>query len=423
MGMMYANNFTSTLVPEISADASPNDIGVPLDTVSCFVISTDYSLDDPSSFKLVDVGEVGELVVGGYQNAVGYLNRSEQTAAVFIDSPFGKVYRTGDLAKLREDGNLECLGRMSDGQVKLRGQRIELGEVEHAVLRTPGCHGAVAEVINNILVVFCAMDSTGDRGSQREGITHKCSEWLPAFMVPGDIVVMDQFLRLPSGKVDRKALKANYEQTAFVNGDPASADTNHALSGLIAECISDTLGLEVGPRTPLASAGLDSLGAIRLASRLRKEDIHASAVQVLKGRTINDLCLVISEERPADFSLDGQSRPELDSVDAVTESSSLLQEFRDSIISILPCTPLQSSMLFESSQNPAAYCNAIELSFPSRHVAQHIADTFNTLVNATEVLRTGFIHHNEVPTGDIPIIAKRSSYAGFKVRSDVPTIG
>lgn len=390
---VYANLPISTLVPAISADASPNDIGVPLDTASCFVISTDYNPDDPSSFKLVDVGEVGELVVGGYQNAVGYLNRPEQTAAVFIDSPFGKVYRTGDLAKLRQDGNLECLGRMSDGQVKLRGQRIELGEVEHAVLRTPGCHGAVAEVINNILVVFCAMDTTGDAGSQRKRITHKCSEWLPAFMVPGDIVVMDQFLRLPSGKVDRKAMKANYEKSAMVNGGSHPAASDHALSSLIVDCISDTLSLEVGPRTPLASAGLDSLGAIRLASRLRKADISVSAVEVLKAKTVNDLCVVLSEERPVDVGLNGQLGPEL-SVDVVTESSPLLRESQDSIISVLPCTPLQSSMLFETSRNPTAYCNAIELSFASRHSAQCISDTLNTLVNATEVLRAGFIHHD-----------------------------
>ena len=384
----------STLVPAISADASPNDIGVPLNTVSCFVISTDYNPDDPSSFKLVDVGEVGELVVGGYQNASGYLNRPEQTASVFIDSPFGKVYRTGDLAKLRADGNLECLGRMSDGQVKLRGQRIELGEVEHAVLRTPGCHGAVAEVINNILVVFCAMDPTGDRGSQKEGITRKCSEWLPAFMVPGDIVVMDQFLRLPSGKVDRKAMKATYEKTAMINGGSAPADSDHALSGLAVGCISDTLGLEVGPRTQLASAGLDSLGAIRLASRLRKENIRVSAVEVLKAKTVNDLCRVLSEEQPVNVSLVSQSGPELDSVDAVTESSSLLREFQNSIIFMLPCTPLQSSMLFETTRNPAAYCNAIELSFSPHHALQHILDSFNALVNTTDILRTGFLHHD-----------------------------
>ena len=392
---VYANMPTSTLVTAISADASPNDIGVPLDTASCFVISTDYNPDDPSSFKLVNVGEVGELVVGGHQNAVGYLNRPEQTAAVFIDSPFGKVYRTGDLAKLREDGNLECLGRMSDGQVKLRGQRIELGEVEHAVLRTPGCHGAVAEVINNILVVFCAMDSAADEGSQREEIMQKCSEWLPAFMVPGDIVVIDQFLRLPSGKVDRKAMKANYEKSAMVNGGSHPAASDHALSTLVVDCISDTLGLEVGPRTLLASAGLDSLGAIRLSSRLRKADIRVSAVEVLKAKTVNALCVALSEERPVDVGLDGQSETELESIDTVAQNSPLSRELRDAVISVLLCTPLQSSMLFETSRNPTAYCNAMELSFASRHSAQHISDTFNTLVNATEVLRTGFIHHDK----------------------------
>ncbi|MBE3044496.1 non-ribosomal peptide synthetase, partial [Candidatus Bathyarchaeota archaeon] len=330
---------SSTIIPAKAADSSVNDIGVPLDTVSCFVIPTDYSSEDPSSFRLLEAGDVGELAVGGHQNAIGYLNRPDQTAGAFINTPFGPMYRTGDLARLRENGSLECLGRMSEGQVKLRGQRIELGEVEHAVLRTPGCHSAVAAVINRILVVFCAVDSIRDEKVLAESIAQKCSEWLPAFMVPGDIVVMDRFPRLPSGKVDRNLMKANYERPALVNGDPRPAEGSHGLPGLVGRCISETLGMEVGERTVLASAGLDSLGAIRLASRLRKEGIQVSALQVLKAKTIHDLCQGISEVRPCDFGLDGQSELAPEYVETVLDSFPLLRELHKDVVSVLPCTP------------------------------------------------------------------------------------
>ncbi|KAJ4288776.1 hypothetical protein N0V88_007312 [Collariella sp. IMI 366227] len=154
----------------------------------------------------VDACELTPSVAG---LADGYLNRPEQTAAAFIDTRYGRLYRTGDKAKMLLDGTLECLGRIGDGQVKLRGQRMELGEVEHAALRTPGCHSAVAAVVDSTLVLFCAVDGTGEMA---DVVLESCRQWLPGFMLPGDIVVVDSFPRLASGKVDRKRLVAEYRK-------------------------------------------------------------------------------------------------------------------------------------------------------------------------------------------------------------------
>ena len=100
---------------------SANNIGVPLETVSAFVIRPpDASVGD---VEILAVGEEGELAVGGTQLADGYLNRPEQTTAAFVEHPtYGRLYRTGDRARLLPSGKLECLGRISSGQVKLRGQ-------------------------------------------------------------------------------------------------------------------------------------------------------------------------------------------------------------------------------------------------------------------------------------------------------------
>lgn len=110
-----------TLQPNFTTDMAVNNIGVPLDTVSAFVLR--LSDTDSGLLEVVPVGEEGELAVGGYQLADGYLNRPEQTSAAFVHhDQYGTLYRTGDRARMREDGSLECLGRISGGQVKLRGQ-------------------------------------------------------------------------------------------------------------------------------------------------------------------------------------------------------------------------------------------------------------------------------------------------------------
>ncbi len=194
----------STLWPSFESSSTVNTVGAPLDTVSAYIISTaDESAElGRSGPTVLPIGEAGELAVGGYQLANGYINRPEQTAAAFIDTQYGRLYRTGDRARIRPDGVLECLGRTSDGQVKLRGQRIELGEIEQAVLRTDGCHGAVTSVVAGVLVAFCTAD---DFTGLEEAILKSCQSWLPRFMVPGDVILMREFPRLPSGKVDRDA--------------------------------------------------------------------------------------------------------------------------------------------------------------------------------------------------------------------------
>lgn len=113
-----------TLQTFFPQEMSCGTIGIPFETVSCFIVDTNESNDDtPSTLSILPRGEEGELAIGGYQLADGYLNREEQTKAAFVKHPqFGMLYRTGDRAKMLPDGKLECFGRISNGQVKLRGQ-------------------------------------------------------------------------------------------------------------------------------------------------------------------------------------------------------------------------------------------------------------------------------------------------------------
>ncbi|KAK0707332.1 non-ribosomal peptide synthetase [Lasiosphaeris hirsuta] len=374
-----------TLQPAFACDSRIGNIGVPLDSVSAFIVKVGKDAENPDSgsLQILPRGEIGELAVGGYQTAQGYLNRPEQTAEAFVNSPFGRLYLTKDKARIHPDGTLECLGRISDGQVKLRGQRIELGEIEHAALRAPGCHSAFAAVINNILVLFCAVDETSDATA---AITKACEEWLPGFMVPGDVVVMREFPRLASSKVDRKGLVACYSSSGTPKPESVFADD---LERQLCDLANQVLGVSVNPSENLSRSGMDSLVAIKFASALREADLDVGAVDILASRTISALHARVRRK--------GAISPEpLPSADlergllAAVANHPHLQNRFEEIDAVIPCTPLQISMLAETMADPRAYCNWIELSFPNCAEAV-IRSSFSRLAQENEALRTGFV--------------------------------
>jgi amino acid adenylation domain-containing protein/thioester reductase-like protein len=198
---------TAYRVNDLPADASSIPIGRPISN------STAYVLD--RRLQPVPIGVRGELYVGGDGVARGYLNRPELTAERFIKNPFSedagaRLYKTGDLVRYRPDGTLEFLGRI-DTQVKLRGFRVELGEIETLLGQFP----KVREV-----VIVVREDVPGDKRliaylSAVNGVKPTPSELrsflqgrLPSFMIPSTFVILDRLPLTPNGKVDRKALPA-----------------------------------------------------------------------------------------------------------------------------------------------------------------------------------------------------------------------
>ncbi|KAI7781044.1 hypothetical protein LA080_015278 [Diaporthe eres] len=382
-----------TLQPSCEASSSPHNVGFPLDTASTFILEP---LPDGSSgdFKIVPFGEMGELAVGGNQTAVGYINRAEQTSQVFIETPHGRLYRTGDKARMLQNGTIECFGRISDGQVKLRGQRIELGEIEQGVLKTPECRGAVATVIQGIIVVFCEQD--GPEESFTEDLLRTCRKWLPAFMVPGDFVLQKAFPRLPSGKVDRKQLKIDYETrnsatTASMSG--YSDDVEREM----AQIAHNAMGIKLQSSSILSAAGVDSLAAIKLASCLRRAGFAVTAIDVLKSSTLSDLrSRTLQERGRADSAVEFYDQ----TPDSKTPATSLKEFLKgtpelagsvDAVAAVAPCTPTQLSMLAETLSDSEAYCNWIELEILGDHAVETIASWFQQLAEHNEILRTGFV--------------------------------
>lgn len=361
-----------TVARDLPRAARTGDVGIPLDTVSAYIIGAGTEIE------VLPVGWVGELAVGGHQLAEGYLGRPELTADVFVETrEHGRLYRTGDRARVLPGGRIECFGRVDAGQVKLRGQRIELGEIEEIVRRTPGVTGAVASVLNGTMVVFVGGQT------RRAAVRETCARCLPQFMVPGDIVVFDELPTLSSGKTDRKRLEKEYTaQTPDESGDQLQGEEL-----VIADAVHKLLGIRPDKERSLLALGLDSINAIRLASALRALGRQVTAVDILGADTVAGIAYIIStgyapqaEDTSARFA----------AVRAAAHSV-LLPQHQKEIIDIFPCTSVQAAMIAETSQHPFAYCNWILLSLPLSLLAPAIERAFRGVIERNEILRTGFL--------------------------------
>ncbi|GAA2816379.1 hypothetical protein GCM10010452_50810 [Crossiella cryophila] len=223
--------------------------------------TTAYVLD--AALNPVAPGVFGELYIGGLQLARGYLDRSGLTAERFVANPFGppgdRIYRTGDLARWTETGELEYQGR-ADDQVKLRGQRIELGEVESAMTSFPGVARAAVAVHQQRLVGYVIPAGPVDHEQLRAHLAAR----LPEYMVPPLVVELDVFPALPSGKMDRSALPA--PDFAPLTGRRPRTVREEVLCQIFAEVTGVP---EVFLDDDFFALGGHSLSVARLASRIR----------------------------------------------------------------------------------------------------------------------------------------------------------
>jgi amino acid adenylation domain-containing protein len=373
-----------TLQPRLPASASTGIIGFPLDTVSAFIVAPKLEGESSSIFSILPFGEEGELAIGGPQVAERYLNRPDLTAVSFLQHPsYGYIYRTGDRAKLRSDGTIECFGRITVGQVKLRGQRVELGEIEQTIMKVEGCRAATVMVVDDFLVAFCA---TGARKVLSADIIRTCKQWLPMIMIPSEVIFMHHIPQLPSGKTDRGSLAAKFRQTLH-HDRPKATSMDKAADWIILEILESLLRQTLAPGTHLASAGLDSLQAIRIASKLRAKGHHLSALQILAADTLNDLLRTIDATKSANSSVN------LETIELVRNSQDIVPELlprHAEIAGIFPCTPLQEAMLAETIARPRAYCNWIEIELSKAHVFEDIQMAIQRLAQQNEILRSGF---------------------------------
>lgn len=276
-----------------SVEVGPTPIGRPVANDQVYVLDRRQ--------RPVSVGMAGELYLGGEGLARGYFKRPDLTAEQFVPNPFSqsggeRLYRTGDLVKWRADGSLSFLGR-ADNQVKLRGYRIELGEIENAL----EAHEKVAQAVVLVrkdqpgidLLVGYVVKVAGEEALDPSEVRSYLKTRLPAYMVPGIVVELEEFPLHPNGKIDRKRLpKPDLDAVRKDYVGPRDP-TEEALC----ELWKDVLKLDrVGIHDNFFDLGGHSLLATQMISRIPGAFGVELAVRVLfEGPTVPELAAKINE--------------------------------------------------------------------------------------------------------------------------------
>jgi amino acid adenylation domain-containing protein/non-ribosomal peptide synthase protein (TIGR01720 family) len=323
-----------------------------------------YILD--SAFKPVPVGIPGELFIAGAGVARGYLRRPDLTAERFVPNPFGdsggRMYRTGDRVRWREDGQIEFLGR-TDQQVKLRGYRIELTEIEAALLGCSGV-GQAAVIVREdrkaekrlVAYVVPATGHSLNTAELRDSLAHT----LPNYMVPAFVTVLSSLPLNSNGKLDRKALPA----PEFMEGGSGRMPRTHA-EEVLCSLMMQVLGVPgATPDDNFFALGGDSILAFQLVSRARQAGVIVSLRDVFEQPTIEALA-------------------------EVSRSQGSAAAVPDVGVGPMPPTPIMCWFL-ESGGTLNRFSQSIVLQVPANLERQNLVRALQTIVDHHDVLRLRF---------------------------------
>ncbi|RKL30019.1 Nonribosomal peptide synthetase 2 [Fusarium oxysporum] len=393
------------------------NIGLPLTSCVCHVL-----LPDTPDYALR--GQTGELCFTGDLVGKGYLNRPDAKGFV-IGPDQKKMYRTGDVGGIMADGSIEYLGR-GDDQTKIRGQRLELGEVSE-VLRTSS--RASIDVVTFIakhpglarqqLVSFIAR-----LGSQRcnakdpisiipadistlcKGLQDTCRQKLPSYMVPEIVLPVN---RIPfaamSDKVNSKLLQELFASLplsdVFCGNEAAHDGLNKdreltAEEEAVADAIYQTLAIDrsvIYPQTNIFEIGIDSLSAINLSVRLRHIGLSASVALVMSNPVVEQLArLPWTSNPPSEVVSSSEVQSRLSNLESQFLESQTPNMNELPVASVRPCLPLQEGLLARSmNSNSGLYVNHIVLKMNPSADPVHLQNAWQDTLKETEILRTVFV--------------------------------
>ncbi|MEV4125504.1 amino acid adenylation domain-containing protein [Nocardia sp. NPDC049707] len=316
----------------------------------------------------VPVGVAGELYIAGAALARGYHRRSGVTAGRFVACPWmpgERMYRTGDVVRWTAGGAVQHLGR-SDFQVKIRGLRIELGEIDATL--------AVHESVGFVTTVGYRSDSGGeslvsyvvaapDHSIDTAVLGEYLAGRLPSYMVPSSIMVLDRIPLTPVGKLDRKALP----KPVYTDSKPFRAPET-PIEHTIAQAFTDILGTDtIGLDDSFFALGGDSIMSIQLVARARAAGVLFSPREVFERKTIAGLAQIAVQDS--------------------TAATALPAELPGGGVGAIPLTPIMRWLLERAESGFGRFSQAMVLGLPAGIDGQRLADTVQAVLDRHDMLR------------------------------------
>lgn len=384
------NGVISTVQRIDRNDAHNASIGLPINNTYVLILNR-FGRLMPPLFE-------GELHVGGDGLAIEYLRRPEDTAKAFIAHPYDiekRIYRTGDRARWKLNHELDFLGR-EDFQIKIRGFRVELAEIEKTALTYPGVNEALVlshKDHNSIEYrLHCYLGTEGEFNV--ESFREYLADQLPSHMLPSAVWSISQLPLTANGKIDRNALSAMVKQSSDIRKDASNSKKNPLL-----EIYRSILNLNhLTMDDDLAKQGASSLTAAIIASRVWRElGVRLPVSEILISKTVTDLEKILKRHQIQI----GNSIPMLDS-----ESKEFVE-----------AAPQQNRLFVEQSKNINAchYNLPILIDLPKTVDIQRLQDAFAILIKRHEILRTSFERCDDVTHqvihSDLPLMIQEAPAA------------
>lgn len=365
----------------------PRDIG-------CALSSCTLAILEPDSERILAEGEVGELCIAGHQIAQGYLHRADLSTKVFVRHPSfqGQLYRTGDLAHISDNGHAYFHGRIQgDSQVKINGQRIELGELVHSLETEDGIQSAAVLIISGVLIAFVVV-ACHKHDLEFGSIIDR----LP-FKVRPHFVTLEHMPTTSSGKRDYRRLemlaKQNLQHDSQRSSETRGPGPNQ--QNLILDVIRNVVSATITVNDSFTNYGLDSLDAIKIVMKLRSCGWHLEVADVLEANSANALTqrLKINKTRQTELP------------DKLPESlyKDLVEQYGEDC-QFAPCSATQASMLAAtfSAVDSKPYMNHVLFKTTGGYSHQSMANAWQALCAHHEILRTGF--HSNTDSSEIDFI-------------------
>ncbi|GAA6615987.1 amino acid adenylation domain-containing protein [Scytonema sp. NUACC26] len=353
-------------------------IGKPIANIQLYVLD--------KYLKIQPIGVAGELHIGGVGLAKGYYGREELTREKFIPNPFdpegkGRLYKTGDLACYLPDGNIEYLGRI-DNQIKLRGFRVEIGEIESCIREVNGVQEAVVTLYttkagSQMLVAYIV----GDRSLEESDIKTFLAHQLPEFMIPSLFITLEALPLSPNGKLDRK----NLPDPASIIVESEDFEKPHTpVESLLAEIWRKVLQVEkVSLQSNFFQLGGDSIHSIQVVALMKQQGFDISLQDIFKYQTLAKIAKQAKEVNKMYHCQVGAF---------ILLSEEDRRKLPDDIIDAWPLSHLQSGMIYHSALHPdkPIYHDVFCFDIEGKYEIEAIKKALRWVLKKHPVLRSSF---------------------------------